>query len=145
MTALVRTSTSPPVYHLLGSDTCHAIALISPPSNYDPSRALKAGLYPKTELTPDYPDPDCLTSIHEDLAEAYKSMAKVARMDREDNINVYLSHDVSMDVLFLPTRENGNVNEKDGFELVRMAGGIDKLKNLKARDRSVLTPLTYPP
>lgn len=95
-------------------------------------------------MVPSYPDPEYLISMHDDLAEAYKSIAKVARMDRENNVNVFLSHDASMDVLFSPTNKDGKRGRQDRFEFVRMDGGIEELKSLKVRNRSILTPLPYP-
>ena len=94
-------------------------------------------------MVPSYPDPDYLISMHDDLAEAYKSIAKMARMDQESNINVFLSHDPSMDVLFPPSA-NGKGDKQGDLEFVRLDGGVEELAKLKARDRSVTTPLPSP-
>lgn len=126
MTVLVRTATKPrPVYHLLGSDTSHTIKLLRP-SAYP---GIRASLFPLTEFIPTYEDPDYLVSMHDDLEQAYTSIAKFGRMDLEEDINVYLSHDASMDVLFPPG------------EFVRIDGGFEELTRLKNRDRNIVVPL----
>jgi len=122
ISALVCTSTNPPVYHLLASDTCHHCCLLHSAQYPRP----RAGLF-----TPDVYDPamksDQLMSMHEDLEEAYKSMAKVGRMDLEDNINVLLAHDTTIDLMFLP-----------GLHFIKIDGGMDELQRLKRRDRQAV-------
>ena len=66
--------------------------------------------------------------MHDDLEQAYISISKLSRMDDEDNINVFLSHDSSMDVMYPPG------------EFTRIDGGWEEIKRLKNRDRSVTTP-----
>ena len=66
-------------------------------------------------------------SMHEDLEEAYKSMAKVGRMDLEDNINVLLAHDMTIDLMFLPS-----------LHFIKIDGDMDELQRLKRRDRQAV-------
>ena len=107
------------MYHLLGSDTCHHCTLLH--STQEPRP--RAGLY-----TPDKFDPavksDKLRSMHEDLEEAYRSMAKVGRMDLENNINVFLAHDMTIDLMYPPD-----------LHFIRIDGGVGELRRLKGRDR----------
>lgn len=74
LTALVRTSTAPDTFLLLGGDAAHMRGLYSCPCS------MTVGIF----------DGACM---HADLAVAYDTMAKVARMEQEDNICVVLSHD----------------------------------------------------
>lgn len=113
---LVRTSTNPPVYHVLGSDTAHSPTLLS-------SNTAKVAVYPESLLDPSSGSQK-LTSMHGDLAEAYKSIAKMRRMDLEENMNVCLAHDPTL------TR----VLPKGDF--VRLEGSLEELERFKLRDRS---------
>jgi hypothetical protein len=61
--------------------------------------------------------------MHADLAEAYVSQAKMRRLDMEENVNVCLSHDTSMEFVL----ESG--------DLIRLKGTLDELKKFKGRDR----------
>jgi hypothetical protein len=119
MSALVCTSTDPPAYHLLASDTCHHCCLLHSTENPRPRASI---------FTPDKYDPafksDKLSSMHEDLEEAYRSMAKVGRMDLEDNINVLLAHDMTIDLMY----------PRD-LHFIRIDGGMYELQRLKRRDR----------
>jgi len=127
---LVRTSSSPPVYHLLASDTTHKISLLRSPK--DPSIPRKEiGLFPKGLL---YGETHCsggtipLQSMHTDLAEAYKTIAKAERMDLEDNVNVILAHDSTMDIAL------GGRGRSETSEYVTLDGTKEELFKLKSRD-----------
>lgn len=61
-------------------------------------------------------------SLHNDLPEAYASMAKMRRMDQEENVQVILAHDSSVD-LFLP---------KGDF--VPLAGTLEEVRKFKSRE-----------
>lgn len=61
--------------------------------------------------------------MHADLAEAYVSIAKAGRMDLEPDINVFLSHDGTIDALFPPG------------EFVPIDGSRSELTRLKNRSR----------
>ena len=59
---------------------------------------------------------------------SYETMAKLARMDHEDNINVFLSHDSSMDNVLREMK-----GSLDG--IIRLDGSYTELKYLKNRSR----------
>lgn len=66
--------------------------------------------------------------MHADLETAYVSMAKASRMDLDPNVNVWLSHDPSMDILFPPG------------DFVRVGSSFEELTRLKSRDRTAVLP-----
>lgn len=115
---LVRTSTQPPVYHILGSDTAHDIHMINSPERL----RTKAGIFPGSLLG--YDTGGKLLSMHADLAEAYASMAKMGHMDEEENVNVCLAHDPTM----------GSVLPSGDF--VTLEGDLEELQRFKGRDKS---------
>lgn len=67
--------------------------------------------------------PEKLTSMHADVQEAYISMAKMRRMDLEENVNVCLAHDNTME----------RVVPKGGF--VKFSGTLEELERFKGRSR----------
>lgn len=82
----------------------------------------KAGIFPGSMLGLNMGGR--LLPIHADLAEAYVSMAKMARMDEEANVNVCLAHDPTMEPVLAP----GN--------FVRFEGGLEELQTFKNRNKS---------
>jgi len=58
------------------------------------------------------------------IGTSYQTMSKLARMDSEPNINVWLAHDATL----------GDFVGKDGSMTV-LDGGTDELQRLKNRDR----------
>lgn len=113
---LVRTSTNPPVYHVLGSDTTHTPTLLS-------SSKVKVAVYPESILDTTSTSGK-LTSIHADLAEAYQSIAKMRRMDLAENINVCLAHDPTITSVF------------SRADFIKFEGTMEELVRLKGRDRT---------
>lgn len=61
-------------------------------------------------------------SMHHDLPEAYASIAKMRRMDQEENLAVILAHDLSVD-LFLAEGD-----------FVPLAGTLEEVGNVKSRN-----------
>lgn len=128
ISGLVRTSVNPPAYYVLGGDTAHLIDLLNTPK----TPHTKTGVFPLKALKilhPEMPDEEAertMTSMHQDLAEAYATMAKMGRLDMEPNVNVILPHDVTMELVL----------GKGDF--VRLDGTLDELKRLKNRDRSIV-------
>jgi hypothetical protein len=118
----VRTSASPSTYHLLASDTAHHIDLITPSKTPRP----RVSFYPQ-----DDPEPRRLECLHGDLATAYLSMGKAERMDAEENINVCLAHDRSMDFALGAPKDPQAL----ATEFVKLEGTREELKGFKARDR----------
>lgn len=114
---MVRTSTNPPVYYILGSDTAHFPYLMSQ------VRPSKVALWPESALNPSG-SADKLTSMHHDLGEAYKSMAKMQRMNQENNVHVILAHDRSMD-LVLPEGD-----------FIPLEGTLEEVNKFKGRDQT---------
>lgn len=114
----MRTSTQPPVYHILGSDTAHDVHLINSPERL----RTKAGVFPGSLLG--YNVGGRLLSMHADLAEAYVSMAKMGRMDEEANVNVCLAHDPTMESVLAPG------------DFVPLEGGLEELQRFKNRNKS---------
>ncbi|KAF8333138.1 beta-lactamase-like protein [Cantharellus anzutake] len=135
LAALVRTSSSPPIYHLLASDTAHQITLLRSPKNPSTTRKRYAA-YPKfgaEERDGVVP----LDSMHNNLEEAYRTIAKAERMDLEDNVNVFLAHDWTMDITL-----GGNGGPGAGprarvlakKEYVTLEGTKEELDRFKSRD-----------
>lgn len=62
-------------------------------------------------------------SMHADLAQTYASQAKMRRLDMEENVNVCLAHDVSMEFVL------------GSGDLIGLEGTLDELKTFKGRDR----------
>lgn len=54
-------------------------------------------------------------------------MSKIARMDQEQNINVWLAHDASL----------GPFVGEDG-SMLSLDGGIDELESIKSRSRNTV-------
>lgn len=116
VSALVCIQTEPePLYHLLGGDAAHHISLI------EPEKPASIGVYKAKENERSSikdTEPEKLQCFEDDIgkiilsrmqntlaliccldnAEAsYKTMAKLARFEMENNVNVFLAHDSSMD------------------------------------------------
>ncbi|KAL1410486.1 hypothetical protein Q8F55_004499 [Vanrija albida] len=92
--ALVRTTTEPDSYILLAGDSAHVRGLYSccPGCAHPPFRA---GLYPAADgLSPAEKARGGLLAIHYDLPAAYTNMARMGRMEEEDNVTVVLAHDL---------------------------------------------------
>ncbi|KAF8333137.1 beta-lactamase-like protein [Cantharellus anzutake] len=124
---LVRTSGNPPIYHLLASDTTHHIILAREPKQPSLRR-------PLISIFPEDPNkPSNLLSFHDDLEEAYRTIAKAERMDLEENVNVFLAHDISLDRLLRGGigSAQGGVQAKNWFTL---DGNAAELKRFKDRE-----------
>ncbi|KAI9346233.1 hypothetical protein BDR26DRAFT_956051 [Obelidium mucronatum] len=96
MIALARTTTDPDSYMLFAGDAAHAQCLYkskcptsldgeNPPHHHDTRHP--CGLFSKA-LQFDAPEQDLVLSIHDDLEQAYKTIAKISRMDALDNVFV---------------------------------------------------------
>ena len=77
-----------------------------------------------------------LGSMHIDLEEAYRTIAKAERMDLQDNVNVMLGHDWTMDIAL---GGNGTPGESGSRvlatkEYVTLEGTKEELLRLKSRD-----------
>jgi len=86
LVALSRVSTSPDTYVVLGADTCHSRSIYSPYPT--PSSRCMCALFPN----PMGPEPAMVT-MHSDLDEAYHSIARLTRMEMEDNVLSVLAHE----------------------------------------------------
>ncbi|KAI8906140.1 beta-lactamase-like protein [Powellomyces hirtus] len=92
LVALLRVSTSPSTYLLLGGDSAHAQALYSPP--------------PRSATEIDRRQPiGSLTfngqngTMHLDLQTAYVTIARLGRMEMENNVMVITAHEVELEKL----------------------------------------------
>lgn len=70
--------------------------------------------------------------MHEDLETAYLSIARAERMNAEENVNVFLAHDRSMDLAIGGAL---GVEGEDYKEWVKLDGSRDELKRFKAREQ----------
>ncbi|EJT50368.1 hypothetical protein A1Q1_00346 [Trichosporon asahii var. asahii CBS 2479] len=92
--ALVRTSTDPDTYMLLAGDSAHVRGLYSCCAGCK-HPSFRAGLYPASAgLSPQEQARGGLLAIHYDLPAAYLNMARMGRMEEEDNVCVILAHDL---------------------------------------------------
>jgi len=93
MCALARVSTSPDTYVLLAADTCHARAIYSPLPT--PSHRSKCACFvPPSEGSFDS-GPGSAT-MHADLGEAYRSIARLTRMEMEEDVLAVLAHETEL-------------------------------------------------
>lgn len=114
---LVRTCARTQTYFLLGGDAAHHCCLFH---DYPTAgQRFKIGVFPlqggKGELI----------SMHEDLEEAYRSLAKVERFEEEANVLVLTAHDMSLEEKLFET--------KNEHEFVKLAGSKEQVAELKAR------------
>lgn len=92
--ALVRTSTGPDTYMLLAGDSAHVRGLYSCCAGC-PHPSFRAGLYPAANgLSPQEQARGGLLAIHYDLPAAYLNMARMGRMEEEEEVCVILAHDL---------------------------------------------------
>ncbi len=72
-----------------------------------------------------------MSSVHDDLEQAYVTIARAERMDIEGNINVFLAHDISLDRLLL----RGEIGTAKGVanNCFALEGTIEEMKKLKDR------------
>jgi glyoxylase-like metal-dependent hydrolase (beta-lactamase superfamily II) len=83
--------TAPDAWHLLGGDGAHHVSLI------DAKSPTTMGTFKaKDNPSSDQSDPEKLTCFEDDPAESLRTMAKLARMDQEETVNVWLAHDASL-------------------------------------------------
>ena len=92
--ALACVATEPePRYYCLGGDAAHHISLI----DYDAPASIGVYKAKDNALSSEKDtDPESLQSFEDDISKSYDTMAKLARMDHEPNINVLLAHDSSL-------------------------------------------------
>lgn len=138
--ALVRTSAAPgpdgDTYMLLAGDSAHVRGLYSccagcahPP--------LRAGLYPAAAgLSPQERARGGLLAIHYDLPAAYLNMARMGRMEQEDNVCVVLAHDLEWKRIL--DREAGG----DDWECVEVGDWKRKGRKEQVRSEWVYSPDT---
>ncbi|KZO99395.1 Metallo-hydrolase/oxidoreductase [Calocera viscosa TUFC12733] len=110
--ALCRVSTSPDTYVLLGGDTCHSRHIYTPFPTPVARSDIACWAHPaegpagSTKGT---------HTMHVDVAEAYKSIAKLTRMEMEANVMCVLAHE-------------GELTEELGFGIGEMKQGWEKWK-----------------
>ncbi|GMK54871.1 hypothetical protein CspeluHIS016_0114570 [Cutaneotrichosporon spelunceum] len=132
--ALVRTSASPDSYMLLAGDSAHVRGLYSCCVGCT-QPSFRAGLYPAAHgLSPAEQQRGGLLAIHYDLPAAYLNMARMGRMEEEDNVCVILAHDLEWKKII--DREQGG----EDWEWVEV--GDWKAKDRKAQ---VKRELVYRP
>ncbi|KAJ3068037.1 hypothetical protein HDU98_008794 [Podochytrium sp. JEL0797] len=95
--ALARTTACPPSYVLCAGDAAHAKCLYCPcpPAGSFDTRSL-CGQFTDSMKTRDFLPNEPLFSIHDDLDEAYRTIARISRMDAEPNVLVVPSHEVEL-------------------------------------------------
>ncbi|EJT98398.1 hypothetical protein DACRYDRAFT_24450 [Dacryopinax primogenitus] len=91
MVALCRVSTSPDTYVLLGGDTCHSRYIYSPFPSPSARWPCACWAYPA-----EGPEAKPSHTMHEDLSLAYESIARLTRMDMEDNVMSVLAHETEV-------------------------------------------------
>lgn len=113
--ALVRTE--PGTWHLLAGDGAHHVSLID-------AKPAAIGVFPaKKNPASDQSDPERLTTFDDDPEESVRTMARLARMDQEEGVNVWLAHDASL----------GEPLISSACE--KLSGDIDECYGFKGRDR----------
>lgn len=114
--ALVQTA--PDAWHLLGADGAHHISLI------DAKNPTTVGTFKaKDNPAGDQSDPERLTTFDQDPEAAQQTLAKLARMDMEETVNVWLSHDATLGQPLISS------------EAEKLSGDLDELTGFKNRDR----------
>ncbi|KAI9003404.1 hypothetical protein DFJ74DRAFT_694746 [Hyaloraphidium curvatum] len=96
------TKDEPPTYLIMAGDAAHSLCLFHPwPSPSGGDSRCKVGHYGPGFTTS---GPDLSQCIHIDLPEAYRTMARLSRMDAEANVMVTVAHETElMDiVVFFP-------------------------------------------
>lgn len=130
MSALVCVASgAEPRYHLLAGDAAHHVSLIDPkhPATIGVYKAKENSLSSKKDT-----EPDALQSFEDDIGQSYHTMARLARMDAEDNINVCLAHDTSLAQVFRDLSGNDDMNGK----LIRLPGTAEGFTLFTRRDRA---------
>lgn len=118
-----------PRYYLLAGDAAHHVTLIDPkqPAAIGVYKAKENSLSSKKDT-----EPDALQSFEDDIGQSYDTMARLARMDAEDNINVCLAHDTSLTQVF---RDLSGEHELDG-RVIKLRGTAEEFRLFKLRDRA---------
>ncbi|EJT98397.1 hypothetical protein DACRYDRAFT_118682 [Dacryopinax primogenitus] len=112
MVALGRVSTSPDTYVLLGGDTCHSRPIYSPfPS---PSARWPCACWADPS---EGPDAKPSHTMHLDLPLTYESIARLTRMEMEENVMCVLAHETE-------------VARELGIGIGQMKGGWEAWKEL---------------
>ncbi|ORY33626.1 hypothetical protein BCR33DRAFT_856261 [Rhizoclosmatium globosum] len=98
--ALARTTINPPTYILFASDSAHAKCLYSPcppmPESPDPRHLV--GLYADGyKVFPDVSLEEQTMSVHDNLPEAYNTIARLSRMDLLDNVFIIAAHETELE------------------------------------------------
>ncbi|KAI9002508.1 hypothetical protein DFJ74DRAFT_695862 [Hyaloraphidium curvatum] len=100
LTALCRIKAGPePEYILLGGDAAHRLCLYHGWKVHDghsEDDRCRIGKYSFTATGLEY-GPEQPLSVHLDDTQAYTTMAKLARMDAEDNVIVIVAHETELD------------------------------------------------
>ncbi|KZT57141.1 hypothetical protein CALCODRAFT_517617 [Calocera cornea HHB12733] len=91
--ALCRVSTSPDTYVLLSGDTCHSRYIYSPFPGPDLRSDVACWVHP-SHGPPGSEKGE--TTMHVDLEEAYRSIARLTRMEMEDNVICIVAHETEM-------------------------------------------------
>ena len=73
-----------------------------------------------------------LRSMHIDIEETYRTIAKAERMDLEDNMSVFLAHDQTMDIALGGHGRHGASGSTK--EYVTLEGTKEEVFRLKSRD-----------
>lgn len=131
--ALVRTTTNPDTYVILAGDSAHVRGLYSccPGCAQPPFRA---GLYPAADgLSPSERARGGLLAIHYDLPAAYANMARMGRMEEEDNVTVILGHDLEWEKIL-------NDEQGKGWEWVEITNWKAQGRKEAVRKEWVYTP-----
>ncbi|KAJ3022574.1 UNVERIFIED_CONTAM: hypothetical protein HDU68_009032 [Siphonaria sp. JEL0065] len=96
MIAFARTSTNPDTYMLFAGDAAHAQCLYkTSPGCSDKDTRHPCGLF--TQSLQFTPVEDLVLAIHDDLEVAYRTIAKISRMDALDNVLVVAAHEIELD------------------------------------------------
>ncbi|KZO99393.1 Metallo-hydrolase/oxidoreductase [Calocera viscosa TUFC12733] len=93
MCALARVSTSPDTYVLLAADTCHSRYIYTPFPH--PSHRHAIAHFAPVSEGPAETTPGSAT-MHGDVAEAYRSIARLTRMEMEENVMCVLAHETEV-------------------------------------------------
>ncbi|BEJ11470.1 hypothetical protein CspHIS471_0108920 [Cutaneotrichosporon sp. HIS471] len=132
--ALVRTSANPDSYMLLAGDSAHVRGLYSCCVGCaHPS--FRAGLYPAANgLSTSEQKRGGLLAIHYDLPAAYLNMARMGRMEEENNVCVILAHDVEWKKII--DREQGG----EDWEWVQVGDWMAKNRKAEVKRELVFKP-----
>ncbi|KAI9346235.1 hypothetical protein BDR26DRAFT_856103 [Obelidium mucronatum] len=96
--ALARTTTSPPTYILFASDAAHAKCLYSPcPVASSADTRAQVGLYGDGYQVAGLPLKELTQSVHDNLSEAYSTIARLSRMDLLDEVFVIAAHETEVE------------------------------------------------